>query len=113
MKQAGGAGRRRMAAFAFPGVQPDVMVIAAGRNEGSLVTHALHHLETKYAAIESHGAIEIGHFQMNMPDPRSRNDRFRSFWHALFLSINYARRQPALTPQARISRRRADRTRRH
>ena len=33
VEQPGGAWRRRMAAFAFPGVQPDVMVIAAGRNE--------------------------------------------------------------------------------
>ena len=74
VKQPGGARRRRMAAFAFPGVQSDMVVIAAGRNERRAGTHSLHDLEAEHAAIESQRAIEIGDLEMNMPDARSRDD---------------------------------------
>ncbi len=47
VKQAGGAGRRRMAAFAFPGVEADVVVIAAGRNERRARAQPLRHLESQ------------------------------------------------------------------
>jgi len=60
-----------MAAFAFPGVQPDMVVIAASRNERRAGAHSLHDLEAKHAAIESQRAIEIGHLEMNMPNARS------------------------------------------
>jgi phosphoketolase len=63
-----------MAAFAFPGVQPDVMMIAAGRNKRRTVTHALHQLETEHPAIERQRAIEIGDLEMHMPDPRTGYD---------------------------------------
>ena len=36
VEEAGGAGRRRMAALALPGVEADMVVIAAGRDEGRL-----------------------------------------------------------------------------
>ena len=63
-----------MAAFAFPGIQPDMVVIAAGRNECRAGTEALHQLKSEHAAIKSERAIEIGDLEMNMPDPRSRDD---------------------------------------
>ena len=69
VKQPGGIRRRRMAAFAFPGVEPDVMVIAAGRNERRAGAHPLHHLKTEHAAIEAERAFEIGDLEMDMPDP--------------------------------------------
>ena len=68
MKQPGGTGRRRMAAFAFPGVQSDMMMIAAGRDEGRAGAHPLHQFETKHIAIEPERAIEVRHLEMDMPD---------------------------------------------
>jgi hypothetical protein len=72
-----------MAAFAFPGVQTDVVVIAAGRNERRARTQALRHLKPQHAAIKSQRAIEIGHLEMNMPDARSRDDGCGAFGHGL------------------------------
>ena len=74
VKQPRRSRRRRMAAFAFPGVQADVVVIAAGRNERRAGAQALHQFEAEHAAIKSQRAIEIGDLEMNMPDPRSRDD---------------------------------------
>ena len=76
VKQAGGAGRRRMAAFALPGVQPDVVVIAARGNERGLVAVTLHDLEAEHAAIKPQRAIEVGDLEMNMPDPGACDDGF-------------------------------------
>ena len=72
VKQPGGARRRRMAAFAFPGVEPDVMVIAAGRNERRTGAHPLHQLEAEHAAIKPQRAFEVGDLEMDMPDPGAR-----------------------------------------
>ena len=74
VKQPGGAWRRRMAALAFPGVEADVMVIAAGRNERRTGAHPLHHLEAEHAAIEPQRAFEIGDLEMDMPDAGAGND---------------------------------------
>ena len=63
-----------MAAFALPGVEADMVVIAAGRNERRTGTHPLHHLEAEHAAVEPERAIEIGDLEMDMPDPRAGND---------------------------------------
>jgi len=38
--------------FALPGVEADVVVIAAGRNERRAVAHPLHHLEAEHAAVK-------------------------------------------------------------
>src|SRR5216683_7056987 len=67
VEQPGGAGRRRMAAFAFPGVEADVMVIAAGRDERRLCAHPLLQLEAKHIAIKSERAVEIGDLKMDVP----------------------------------------------
>src|SRR5258708_32678103 len=63
-----------MAAFAFPGVQPDMVVIAAGRNECGTGAHPLRQFEAKHAAIEAERAIEIGDLEMHMPDPCACDD---------------------------------------
>src|SRR4051794_839969 len=77
-----------MAALALPGVEADVMVVAAGGNERGVGTHPLHQLESQYAAIERQGAVEIRHFQMNMPDPRSRDDGWIvGHRHGLFFDV--------------------------
>src|SRR6476661_6890160 len=72
-----------MAILAFPGIQPDVMMIAAGRNKRRARGQALHQLEPQHAAIKSQRAIEIGHLEMNMPDAGARDDGCEGFGHAL------------------------------
>ena len=74
VKQAGGAGRRRMAAFALPGIQSDVVVITARRNECRLIAVALHDLEAEHAAVKSQCAVEIGDFQVDMSDAGAGDD---------------------------------------
>src|SRR5258708_7974518 len=63
-----------MAPFAFPGIQPDMVMIATGRNECCAEAHPLHQFEAKYVAIEAERAIEIGDLQMDMPDPCACDD---------------------------------------
>ena len=77
MKEAGRSGTRWVAAAALPGVQPDMMMIAAGRDEGGIAAVALHQLETKHAAIEAEGPIKVGDLEMNMSDPDAAPDRPR------------------------------------
>src|SRR5258707_14143218 len=72
-----------MALLAFPGVETDVMVIAARRNERRARGQALHQLESQHTAIKSQRAIEIGHLEMNMPDPGSRGDGCGGFGHGV------------------------------
>src|ERR1700731_5483441 len=64
----GGAWGGRLAAPALPGVESDVVVISAGRNEGRLVAEALHQLEPQHARIEGQRAVEIGNLQMDVAD---------------------------------------------
>ena len=47
----------RRAAFAFPGVQSNVVVITACRKERSFMPIALHQIKAEYATIESNGTI--------------------------------------------------------
>ena len=68
MIEPGAARRRWIAAAAFPGVESDVTVIAAGGNKGRLRPPALHQLEAKHAAIKGKRAIDIGDLKMDMAD---------------------------------------------
>jgi hypothetical protein len=81
-----------MAALAFPGVQTEVMVIAARRNERRAGAQALGHLKAQYTAIKRKRTIEIGHLEMNMPDPHACNDGW-IFGHGLspFVVLHLAR----------------------
>src|SRR5207253_8860756 len=47
--ETGRARRRRRAAPALPGVEPDVVVVTAGADKGRLVAHAGHQLEAEDA----------------------------------------------------------------
>ena len=62
---------------------PKVMVIVAGRNEGGAGAQPLRQLKPEHAAIKCKRAIEIGDLEMNMPDPRSRDDGRYAFGHEL------------------------------
>ena len=69
------AGRRRLSAAALPGVEADMVVVAAGRDEGRLAAVALHQFEAEHAAIEGEGAVEIGHLQVDVADGDAGPDR--------------------------------------
>src|SRR5439155_9700287 len=73
--EAGGAGRRRRSAKALPGIERDVMMIAAGRYERGRIAAALRELEAEHAAIEAQRPFEIRDLQMHMADLRSTIDR--------------------------------------
>ena len=75
----GRAGRGRRAAFALPGVQPDVVMVAAGRDEGGARAVALDQLEAEHAAIEGERAVDVGDLEMDMADPGSGIDRRAEF----------------------------------
>ena len=74
VEQAGGAGRRRPAAGALPGVQSDMVVVAAGRQERRLPPVELLHLEPEHPGIEADRPVDVGHLQVDMADARSRRD---------------------------------------
>ena len=75
MVEAGRAGGRRRGAAAFPGVEPDVMMVAAGGDESGLLPQALHQLKTEHAAVERQRAIEIGDLEMHVADAYPGIDR--------------------------------------
>ena len=74
MIEARGAGRRRRAAEALPGVERDVVVIAAGGQECRLAAAPLHQLEAQHVAIERQRAIEVGDLQVHVADAHAVGD---------------------------------------
>src|SRR5205085_6567661 len=75
--EAGGAGRRRRAAEAVPGVERDVVVIAAGREEGRLAAAPLGELEAQDVAIKRQRTIEVGDLEVHMADTHAVGDGAR------------------------------------
>src|SRR5581483_8359640 len=71
--KAGRTRRRRRAAAAFPGVQPDMVMIAAGRDEGR-ARHPLSQFEPEHADIKGKRTFNIRHFQMYVADADARID---------------------------------------
>src|SRR2546428_5413408 len=51
-----------------PGVEPDVVVVAARRQEHRLPTVASRHLETQDVAIERERALEVRNGEVDVPD---------------------------------------------
>ena len=45
-----------------------MVMVTAGRNERGLRALALHQLEAEHATIENKGTVEIGDFQVNVPN---------------------------------------------
>jgi hypothetical protein len=60
-----GRGRR---AEGFPGIEADVMVIAAGGEEGGAVAEALGDIEAEDAVVEGEGAFEVGDAEVDVAD---------------------------------------------
>src|SRR5580704_2009937 len=67
MVKPGGAGRRRRAAAALPGVEPDMVVVAAGRDEGG-AGPAGGERESQHAAIEIERPLQIGDLEVDVAD---------------------------------------------
>ena len=74
MIEPGSARRWWTAAAAFPGIEADVMVIAAGGNKCRLRPLALHQLEAEHAAIKVKRVIDIGDLEMDMADANAGVD---------------------------------------
>ena len=68
MVEAGGAGSGSGAAERFPGVEADVVVVAAGGEEGCGVADALGDLEAEDAVVEGEGAVEVGDAEVDVAD---------------------------------------------
>ena len=66
--EAGGAGGRRRAAEAFPGVEANVVMVATCGDERGTVAEALHQLEAQHTAVEAKGAFQVGDLEMDMAD---------------------------------------------
>src|SRR5215211_926791 len=79
MIEAGGAGRGRCAAAAFPGVETNMMVVVASRDKGDLRSHALLNLESKNVAVERERAIDVGNLQMHVTYPDAGINRSGRF----------------------------------
>src|SRR3954447_8844778 len=69
------AGRRGRRAAALPRVQPDVVVVAAGRDEHGLLAVALRQPEAEHAAVEGQRAVEVGDLEVDVADPGPGIDR--------------------------------------
>lgn len=57
---------------ALPRIQPNMVVISARRDKRGRVAKPLHQLKPKHTAVELQRPFQIGHLQMDMPDPYSR-----------------------------------------
>ena len=73
--EAGGAGRGRLPAEAFPGIDREMMVIVAGGHEHGAAALP-RHLEPQNIAVEAERALEVGDLEMDMADPHARIDDF-------------------------------------
>ena len=76
MEKAGRSRRRRGATFAFPGIESDMMMVAACADERGLGAHALRQLEAEDATIELKCAIEIRHLEVDVANIDPRIDGF-------------------------------------
>src|SRR4029077_19842635 len=70
--EADGAGRRRRRADAGPGVEADVVVIAAGGDEPCARAEALGQLEAEHVDVEPFGFRQLRNLQVDVADHRPR-----------------------------------------
>jgi hypothetical protein len=67
------AGGRRRAIEALPSIQRDMVMIAAGRDEGCTLA-PLRHLEPEHTTIKRQGPLEISHLEVDMADAGPADD---------------------------------------
>jgi hypothetical protein len=75
------AGRRWGTTAAFPGVEPDVMMVASGGKKGGLVTVPLGQFETEDITVKCNGPFQIGNLQVNVADTDIGVKQFGGLWH--------------------------------
>src|SRR5207237_7697892 len=63
------------AAPALPGIEAELMVIAAGAEKRRLVAVALGDVEAEHVAVEVERPVDVRDLQMNVPDVHARIDR--------------------------------------
>ena len=79
----------------FPKYSVRYVVISSSREEGGLRAPALSDPKTEYSAIEAERSLEIGHFEVNMPDT---DRRIRGRLPAcLFLSLAFGKESDQYT----------------
>ena len=54
---------------ALPGVEPDVVMVAAGADERGGAPHALRELKAQDPAVEAQGPFQISDLEMDVADP--------------------------------------------
>src|SRR5439155_20744136 len=91
-------GRRRRSAPRLPGVEAEVMVIAAGRDERSLVAHALRHVETENVAIEGERPVDVRDLEVDVADVDARVDAHRGDDTASWKRERWIRSRPKHPP---------------
>ena len=84
-----GLGGTRIAAH--PGVEADVVVVAARGEEHRVVAVPLHHLEAENIPVEAKGPLDVRHFQVNVAEELSQGS----------LPAWFARSSPFLLPSPR------------
>jgi hypothetical protein len=72
--EASGAGWRSGATLALPGVEADVVVIAACGEEGRRIAHPLREFEAENVAVEGECAVEVGDLEVDVTDAGLRVD---------------------------------------
>jgi hypothetical protein len=90
VEEAGCAWRRRRAPFRLPGVEADVVVVAACGDEGRLLAVALHQAEAEHIAVEGECTVDVRHLEMNVADVDPRVDRARPLGRALLEGFAHA-----------------------
>ena len=75
MEEPGASRRRGAAALALPGVEADVVVVAARGKEDCVLPVPLHHVEPEHAVVEREGALQIGDLEMDVADADLGLDR--------------------------------------
>jgi hypothetical protein len=78
--EAGGAGRGRGAAMALPGIEADVVMVAACGEERGGVADALRDLEAEDVAIEGECAIEVGDLEVDVAYSGLWVDGWHGYW---------------------------------
>ena len=71
-----------MSPFTLPGVEPDMVVIAAGGQEHRVLSISLRDFEAENPLIKSQRTVQVRHFKVDVSDSGTGSDgRGRIRWH--------------------------------
>lgn len=69
---------------AFPGIEANMMVVAAGGNKCGSASVSLRQLEAENAAVKLECALQIGDFQVNVADANGGINRSGRVFHFVY-----------------------------